>query len=131
MKLFKASHLVIYIEIVAFLLIIAISWADELFGLSELILGGPHTHDWHEAAFESAMTISVAIPTLIFTKRVVDRMHELEEFLRVCAWCRKVGNKEDKWYSLEEYFENEFSTKTSHGICPSCAANMENSNHAN
>lgn len=67
-------------EIIGFLVIIALSWADELFGR---------------------------------------RLHYLEEFVRVCAWCRKL-NVGEEWIPVEEFFERKFETMTSHGMCPAC-----------
>jgi len=51
---------------------------------------------------------------------MLKRLHQLEEFLLVCSWCRKVGH-EGKWLTMEEYFGSKFATETSHGICPECA----------
>ena len=53
------------------------------------------------------------------TKRMADRLHHLGKFLRLCAWCRKVGHK-GKWLKLEEYFEEDFRIQTTHGMCPDC-----------
>jgi hypothetical protein len=47
----------------------------------------------------------------------------LEGFLRVCAWCRKIGH-EDEWLPLEEYFDRHLDTKTTHAICPGCANDL-------
>lgn len=48
----------------------------------------------------------------------------LEGFLRVCAWCRKVGYN-DKWLTLEDYFDAGFHVGTTHGMCPDCFRKME------
>jgi len=62
--------------------------------------------------------------TFVVTRRLVQRLRYLEEFLRICAWCKKIdlGNE---WGSLETYFDAKLNTKTTHGICPTCAANSE------
>ena len=54
------------------------------------------------------------------TKRLLKRLHYLEEFMHVCSWCRKVGH-EGQWLTTEEYFGSKFATQTSHGICEECA----------
>ena len=54
------------------------------------------------------------------TKRVLKRLHHLEEFLLICSWCRKVGH-EGEWLTFEQYFGSKFDTETSHGICEECA----------
>jgi hypothetical protein len=59
-------------------------------------------------------------PVHVTTKRLLQRLHELEEFLLICSWCRRVGHK-GEWLLLEDYFDSKFATETSHGICPACA----------
>jgi len=125
MKGQKPSLQVVFMEIIAFIVIICVSWANEIFHLSQRIFGGEYTPDWHEAAFESVITIMVAIPTIVFTWQIVQRLHHLEGFLHLCAWCRKISN-EDEWLSIEEYFDSEFNTQTSHGLCPSCLEELKN-----
>lgn len=120
----KRSLQVIFMEIIAFCFIIFISWANEIFHLSQRIFGGNYTPDWHEAAFESVITVLVAIPTILFTWQVVRRLHHLEGFLRLCAWCRKIASEEE-WLSIEEYFDSEFKTQTSHGLCPTCLEDLK------
>ena len=52
-------------------------------------------------------------------KRLVLRLHYLEEFMRVCAWCRKLSVGSE-WIPLEEFFERKFDIPTSHAMCPTC-----------
>jgi len=109
----------IYVEIGAFSVIVFVSWANELWQITRIFFGGEYSSNWHEAMFESLVILIVAIPTILITWRIIKRLHYLEEFVRVCAWCKKVG-KDEGWVSIEEYFATHFDTKTSHGICPSC-----------
>jgi hypothetical protein len=53
------------------------------------------------------------------TRKLLKRLHYLEEFLRVCSWCRKV-NYQDQWLGMEKFLSSKFDTKTSHGMCPDC-----------
>jgi hypothetical protein len=53
------------------------------------------------------------------TRRLLKRLHYLEEFLRVCSWCHKVCH-EGEWLTMEKYFNSKFATQTSHGMCPEC-----------
>lgn len=53
------------------------------------------------------------------TRRLLKRLHHLEEFLRICGWCRKVCH-DGEWLEMEKYFRSKFATKTSHGMCPEC-----------
>ena len=110
---------ILALEITGSLAIIALSWANELYGLPALIFGGGHRVNWPESLLETVIITLVAIPVLVLTRRLVLRLHYLEEFLRVCAWCRKL-NVGNEWIPLEEFFERKFDTATSHGVCPTC-----------
>ena len=61
----------------------------------------------------------------VATRKLLRRLHYLEEFLRVCGWCRKVsyGNE---WIEMETYLKSKFATKTSHGMCPHCLQKKKN-----
>ena len=83
---------ILAIETIGFVLIIALSWADELFGLPDLIFGSGHRVNWPEGVLETGIILLVAVPVLALTRRLVARLHYLEGFLRVCGWCRKVSS---------------------------------------
>src|SRR6266849_4152516 len=68
-----------------------------------------------------AIIVLVAIPVVVLTRRLVTRLHYLEEFLRLCAWCRKL-HMDNEWIPVEEFLQRRFDTRTSHGICPACRA---------
>ncbi len=53
---------------------------------------------------------------------VFRRLRFLEDFIRVCAWCRKVEVAEE-WVSFEDYMKVRHDVKSTHGICPECRAN--------
>jgi len=110
---------ILWLEIIGFLIIIALSWAHELTNVTHSIIGVEYVPDWVEAATETAMVGVVAIPVIILTNRLVSRLYQLEGFLRVCAWCKKMDH-DGEWIPLEEFFERKFETATSHGICPAC-----------
>ena len=48
----------------------------------------------------------------------------LQNLLPMCAWCRKVRDDEQLWRDLEEYLTTHTPTRFSHGICPTCAADL-------
>jgi hypothetical protein len=110
---------ILWVEIIGFLIIIALSWVHELTDLAHSISGVEYIPDWMEATTETVMVIVVAIPVMILTRRLVSRLYHLEGFLRVCAWCRKIEH-DGEWIPLENFFERKFETATSHGICPVC-----------
>lgn len=57
----------------------------------------------------------------------VDKLHqqlmlvkELEGFLSICAYCKKIHAQEECWESVESYISKRLNTKFSHTICPPC-----------
>ena len=113
-------------EAIGFSILITISWLDELFDLPSLLFGTPPGHNWHEAALETIIIVAAAVPTFVLSRQLAKRLVYLEGFLRVCAWCRKIG-VQDEWVSMETFFDRELKTKTSHGMCPACVAKFEES----
>ena len=120
----KQANYVLWIEALGFLAIISFSWLDELVSLPRRLFGPPPPVNWAEAVIETAVVLVVWFVVHRFTRRLLRRLHYLEEFLRVCAWCRRIDSG-GEWMPLEQYFSREFSTKTSHGMCPECVRQME------
>ena len=121
MRKSRPGSQVISLELVGFAIIIALSWANELAGLTRLLLGGQQQNDWRESVIEKLVVVAVAVPVVVLTSRIVSRLHYLERFLRICAWCKKL-NRGDEWIPVEEFFERGFDTTTSHGMCSECLA---------
>lgn len=117
----RSARELLWFEVAAFGLIIALSWADELLGLPARLFGGPHRPDIGEAVLETLVILLVAVPILIHTRRVVSRPFYFEGFLRVCAWCKNVEHQ-GNWIPVGEFFQERFETATSHGMCPTCFA---------
>jgi hypothetical protein len=114
----KTSHILWY-QAFGFLLIIALSWMDEFLHLPRRLFGGVQHSDWHEALMESFVAIAVWLVLFLTTKQILARLYYYQEFIRMCAWCRKIDDG-DKWVPLEEYLSKGFDTETSHAICPEC-----------
>jgi hypothetical protein len=108
-------------EVVGFTAIIALSWLNELLGVPSLIFGSDHLGGWHESLLETIIILLVAVPVIVLTRRLVSRLHYLEEFARLCLWWRKLEVDGD-WAPVEEFLQRKFETRASHGICPSCQA---------
>jgi hypothetical protein len=118
----KSPTNVLWVQTFGCLALIAMSWADEWLQMPAVLFRGPHLPpSWREAASETVVVILVWLVMRLITKRLVSRLRYLEEFLRVCAWCRKI-HLEGNWVPLEEYMAKGLDMRTSHGICPSCAA---------
>lgn len=44
----------------------------------------------------------------------------LNQFIPICAWCKKVNNAQDSWESLESFIASKTASTFTHGICPDC-----------
>jgi hypothetical protein len=108
----NGTRRIVFLLVAAFIALIALSWLDEFMS--------PRPH-WREAMGESILTFGVAAVVLFWTLRWTKRLVYLENFPRVCAWCKKVKCFEGEWIPVEKFFRERFHAKTSHGICPACA----------
>lgn len=48
------------------------------------------------------------------------RVKRLEGLLPICAYCKKIRDKDNTWHTIEAYIEERSSAEFSHGICPDC-----------
>jgi len=125
MKLRKNGSWVLWYEAIGFLLIIALSWVNEIEGLPQFLFGGKvPERDWRGTAAQTLVIIYVWAIVFGLTKRLVDHLHHLEGLLRVCAWCRRVGHN-GKWLKMERYFAEGFHIQTTHGMCPDCLKKIQ------
>ena len=115
----------LWYQSIGFLVIIGVLWLDQVQGLAEILFGGqPQQRDWRGAGMGTLVVICIWAIVWGLTKRLVDRLHYLNGFLRICAWCRKVGHKA-RWMRLEDWFSEGFRIRTSHGMCPECLKKMQ------
>ena len=115
----KKPNRILWVEAAAFSLIIALSWLTEAFRLPYLVYGENFTRNWERALFRTIVIICIWTWVHLATRKLLARLHYLEEFLRVCSWCQKVCH-EGEWLEMEKYLKSKFATKTSHGVCPTC-----------
>jgi hypothetical protein len=73
---------------------------------------------------ETVIILAVAIPLLLLTENVLARLHYLDRYLRVCAWCQKIDNN-GEWVPIAQFFHLRFSADTSHGVCPECVPRIK------
>lgn len=108
-------------QALGFCTLVALMWIVEALRIPQMLYGESNMDfAWTRALGRSLVVLLVWWPVHVTTRRLLQRLHQLEEFLLICSWCRKVGHKGD-WLSMEDYFNSKFSTETSHGICPQCA----------
>lgn len=114
----RSARRIIWFEIAAFGIIIAISWASE-WRFENFVFGDYYVRNWKDPMVQTCITLLVGLPTIVLTWRLARRLHQMEGFLKICSWCNKVGQG-NRWISIEDYLKTTLHTNTSHGICPSC-----------
>lgn len=65
---------------------------------------------------ELKMRLHVAARLIGLTAQV----RQLESFLPICGYCKKIRADRDYWQQLESYFHERIGTAFSHGVCPEC-----------
>jgi len=115
-----AAHPILRNEALGFSLILGLVWAAEILGLPHYLYGDPAGICWTRVLLRTLVVAAIWLWVHVATSRLIKRLHHLEEFLRVCSWCKKVGHQ-GAWLTTEEFFGSKFSTQTTHGICEDCA----------
>jgi hypothetical protein len=103
-----------------FLAIITLCWLNSLLGLPSLIFEeriGPA--DFTSPVLQMLLILAVWLLVSASTRRTLERLRQLEQFLRVCAWCHRIDCK-NEWVPMEKLLEEGLDAKASHGICPDC-----------
>lgn len=115
----KKWQSILWIEAAGFSAIILLSWISELAHVPHLIFDQPFTPNWQRAALRTIVMLAVWAWVHVATRKLLKRLHHLEEFVRICSWCRRVCHH-DEWLTMEKFFSSKFDTKTTHGMCPDC-----------
>ena len=116
----RFSHILLY-QGIGFFAIMFLCWADLVFDVQALILqeySGWARPLW-SCLLQTLLVMTVWFLVSTSTRRVWERLHSLEEFLRVCSWCRRIDYKGD-WIPIEDYLNQTYDTPTTHGICEEC-----------
>lgn len=120
-SIFGQGHSILRREAWGFSLLLLLVWTTEIVGVPHLLFGEPPGFVWTRVLFRTGVVLAIWLWVHLSNRRLIKRLRQLEEFLLVCSWCRKVGH-EGKWLTMEDYFGAHLNTETSHGICPECAA---------
>ncbi|MGI8889747.1 MAG: hypothetical protein ACR2G0_03055 [Chthoniobacterales bacterium] len=116
------EKLILLLELVGFGGVLAIIWLDEYIDIPNLYFGAAKTPARpQEYWFETCAVLLLGTCIVLATLWVFRRLRIIENFIRVCAWCRRV-NLEDHWLSFEDYMKVQHDVRSTHGICPDCRA---------
>ena len=77
--------------------------------------------NWRRVIWETIAIVAVWVGVNFATSRILLRLQRLEDFLRVCAWCKKVEHDE-QWVPFEQFLDRGLNTRATHGMCPHCAS---------
>jgi hypothetical protein len=115
----KSQRSILRRQAIGFLLMIVCIWLVEILHIPHLLYGVPAEIDPMRVFVRTMVVVAIWGWVHFTTRRLLRRLHELEEFLRVCSWCRKVDRR-GEWLTMEQYFGSQLATATTHGICPEC-----------
>jgi hypothetical protein len=112
---------------IGFLTIIILTWLDAIFDFAHYISGSPlQTENARETAIKTVIILMLWILSAYKVYQIVSRLSYLENFVHLCAWCRRI-EKDNEWLSLEEHLSRSGGQTVSHGICPECAKKVRSS----
>jgi hypothetical protein len=116
------ERVILAIELIAFGLVIAVTWLDEYVDVPFRFFGAVKTPIRpQEFWFEATTALFVGTAVVLATLWVFRRLRFFEDFIRVCAWCRKV-EVDEEWVAFEDYMKHQHDVRSTHGICPTCRA---------
>jgi len=89
---------------------------------------------WNESTRVIFIIINLIIRVIIFIfitflinivkkqkRELSERINNLESFLPICSFCKKIRDEKNHWHNIESYISGKTSTEFSHSICPDCA----------
>ncbi|MHB8793773.1 MAG: hypothetical protein ACYC6O_10630 [Thermoleophilia bacterium] len=112
---------VLIYETLAFGIILAFLWVDELFDLPHIIFGTAASPvNWAESTIESVFVAILGIAVIFLSSYYLRKIRQLEGILPVCAVCKKI-REGDEWVPFETYVREHSAADFTHGLCPECA----------
>ncbi len=116
------EKVILSLELFGFAAVLLTLWLDEYVDIPFRFFGALKTPARpQEFWFEAITVLLVATAVVIATLWVFRRLRFMENFIQVCAWCRKV-NLGDDWISFEQYLKRIHDVHSTHSICPACWA---------
>ena len=80
-----------------------------------------------EAGVDDFLTKPLKVQEIWMRLRVAERIlryatevRQLEAFLPICGYCKKVRDDQNYWQQIESYINERTGTDFSHSVCPDC-----------
>lgn len=109
-------------EITGFLLVVLVIWLDEVVDLPYLLFHAPRTLvRYPEALLETILILIIGAGVVSSTLWLSGRVKQLESYIVMCAWCRKIKTDDGRWVTIEEYIWERDEREITHGLCETCA----------
>lgn len=95
--------------------------------LTQMIASEKNLHEATNAGVDDFLAKPIDANQLWMRLRVAERIlgfttevRQLESFLPICGYCKKVRDDHNYWQQIEEYINTRTGTNFSHGVCPDC-----------
>jgi hypothetical protein len=108
------------VELIAFVMVVALIWFDEVADLPHYLFGAARTPvNWSESLFETVVVSVIACVIALLTRRVLKRVKYLEGLLSICSFCKKI-RVGDRWEPVEQYIGERTDADFTNSLCPDC-----------
>src|SRR5258706_9839116 len=88
---------IVLFQNLGFLGIMAVCYLNDLLQLPSLIFSDhPFAFVYRRTTLEMVLVLTVWFLVTRSTRRILEHIHYLEKFLRVCSWCRRI-NYQGEW----------------------------------
>ncbi|HAS53210.1 MAG TPA: hypothetical protein DCS42_03280 [Nitrospiraceae bacterium] len=89
----------------------------------------PYFHEEHliVGGVSGFLTALLFFLVFLYVHRLENAANEiirLRGLLPICASCKKIRGRDDKWYPVERYVSEHSKASFTHGLCPECAEAM-------
>ena len=95
--------------------------------LTQMVASEKNLHEATDAGVDDFLAKPIDANQLWMRLRVAERIlgfttevRQLESFLPICGYCKKVRDDRNYWQQIEEYINTRTGTNFSHGVCPDC-----------
>jgi len=95
--------------------------------LTQMAASDKNLHEATDAGVDDFLAKPIDANALWMRLRVAERIlgfttevRQLESFLPICGYCKKVRDDHNYWQQIEEYINTRTGTNFSHGVCPDC-----------
>ncbi len=123
-KLKLSDYNLVFAMAATFVTCIALIGVDEYLDIPHRLLGaGANPFRMEEFLVECGTITLAALAVILPTAILIRKEKRLENFVRICAWCKKVS-LDGRWVSLETYIKTKENADSTHGICEECSARL-------